>query len=468
VTGHIDRPGRSWVRISAAAAAGTLALVACSSSSASSNSGSSASKVLSIAFSSEYVMATAKLAPEYYGQIKKDFEAANPGVTVNLVPIKGGPNDITTKLALLYRSPSTAPTISQMFDSDVAKFSGAGYLMPVDKYLPSTNWWGGFPKAVQQMGTFNGHVESISQGVNTQALMYNKLDFQKAGLPVPWQPKTWQDVLDAAKTIKAKIPGLTPIWAEGGTSDGTEGVVLGVGNFLQASSDPTVFDSSTNKYVVDSPGLRETFDFIHQLTVNGLNAPVSAVFDPNATGIANGYMKTPGAAIGLASNYWGASWIANNAPEWKASAQIVGMAPLPTSNAQGNGSATLMSGLQQAIYAKAPNPDLAFKLLDFMNQKDSMLKAANDIELVPPVVQYTTDPVYLNFAAPFQAGFAKFLPTAQSWPLRGDFGPWSLGFQQATGALIQNPSTTVDQAINIMKTVTTQQLGPDKVESHSP
>jgi multiple sugar transport system substrate-binding protein len=445
-----------------AAVATSLVLAACSSSG---NGGGTSDKTLSIAFSSEYVMATAKLAPAYYGAIAKAFMAAHPGVTVNLIPIAGGPSDITTKLALMYRSPSTAPTIAEMFDADVAKFSSAGYLMPLNKYVKSTNWWNGFPKAIQDMGTFNGQVEGISQGVNTQALMYNKADFQKAGLPVPWHPKTWQDILNAAMTIKAKIPNYTPMWAEGGTSDGTEGVVLGVGNLLQTSTTPTVYDTRTGKYVVDSPGLRETFNFIHELTIHGLNAPTSQLFDPNATGIANGVMKSPGFAIGLASNYWGSSWLANSAPAWPESAHLIGVAPLPTYNGSGPGSGTLISGLQQAVYAKAPNPSLAFQLMNFMNQKSPMLKAANNIELVPPVQSYTSEPAYATFAPPFQDEFAKFLPIGQSWPLRGDFEAWSLAFQQATGALIQNSSTSVASAINIMKTVTAQQLGPGKTET---
>lgn len=465
-TRRISRPGRSWVRVSAVAAAGALALAACSSSGSTGSSGSG-KKVLSIAFGSTYVMATAALAPAYYGKIATEFMAAHPGVTVNLIPIKGGPNDILTKLSLLYRSPSTAPTIAEIDTFDVAKFSAAGYFLPLDSYLPKTNWWSGFPKAIQQEGTYNGHVYAISQGENTQALMYNMAAFKKAGLPVPWQPKNWQDVLNAAMTIKAKIPGLTPMWAEGGTADGTEGAVLGVGNLLQTSSDPTVFDAQTQKWVVDSPGLRETFNFIHQLAINNLNAPVSQLFDPNATGNANGYMKSPGAAIGLASNYWGSSWLANKAPDWQQAAQIVGVAPLPTSHGQGIGYGTLMSGWDQAIYKNTPDPSLAFQLLDFMNQKEPMLQAANNIEFIPPVVAYATAPEYLNFAPPFQAEFAKFLPIAQEWPINSDFPAWSQGFQEATGALIQHPGTSVDDAINIMKNVVSQQIGADKTETHS-
>jgi multiple sugar transport system substrate-binding protein len=465
VTHRKTRLTRRLANVSVLAAATCLALTACSSSGNGGGGATSGNQTLSIAFSSEYVMATAQLAPEYYGNIAKEFMAAHPGVTVKLIPIAGGPSDITTKLALMYRNPSTAPTIAEMFDANVAQFSSAGYLLPLNKYVSSTNWWNGFPKAIQEMGTFNGQIEGISQGVNTQALMYNKADFEKAGLPVPWQPKTWQDVLNAAMTIKAKIPGLTPMWAEGGTSDGTEGVVLGVGNLLQASTTPTVYDTSSGKYVVDSPGLRETFNFIHELAVNGLNAPTSQLFDPNATGIANGVMKSPGFAIGLASNYWGSSWLANNAPAWPESSQLIGVAPLPTYDGSGAGSATLISGLQQAIYAHTPNPSLAFQLLDFMNQRSPMLKAANDIELVPPVQSYASDATYANFAPPFQTEFAKFLTNGQSWPLLGNFEAWSLAFQQATGALIQSPSTTVDQAITIMKTVTAQQLGPGMTET---
>src|SRR6478609_7299492 len=42
---------------------------------------------------------------------KKEFEAANQGVTVELEPIQANDDDYGTKLALALRSPSTAPDV---------------------------------------------------------------------------------------------------------------------------------------------------------------------------------------------------------------------------------------------------------------------------------------------------------------------------------------------------------------------
>jgi hypothetical protein len=36
---------------------------------------------------------------------------------------------------------------------------------------------------------------------------------------------------------------------------------------------------------------------------------------------------------------------------------------------------------------------------------------------------------------------------------------------EATGAIIQNPSTTVDQAVSILKSYVTEQLGSSNVET---
>ena len=42
---------------------------------------------------------------------KKEFEAANSSVTVNLEPIQANDDDYGTKLALAQRSPDTAPDV---------------------------------------------------------------------------------------------------------------------------------------------------------------------------------------------------------------------------------------------------------------------------------------------------------------------------------------------------------------------
>ncbi|MHB8693756.1 MAG: ABC transporter substrate-binding protein [Solirubrobacteraceae bacterium] len=458
---------RSTIRRLSAGLAATAAVTAAVGIAAcGSSSGSAGGKnTISVAYGSNYVMATAALAPQYYGQLAKAFEAAHPGVTVKLIPIPGNPNDIITKLGLLYRSPSTAPTIAEIDNLDIGKFASAGYLMPLNKYVASASWWKGFPSVIKNEATFGGNVYGINQGENVQALTYNKLDFAKAGLPVPWHPRTWQDVINAAETIKQKLPNITPMWAEGGTGAGTEGVSLGVANLLAASTDPTVYDTSTKKWVVDSAGLRETFNFIHRLTVDNLNAPVSQLFNPNAPGNAATYQYKPGAAIAIASNYWGPFWLKYQAPLWPASVQDIGVTPLPTYNGGGAGIASLLTGWDNVVYSGAQNPSLAWQFLNFAMQKTQLLTFDNDGLMIPPVTKYTTDPQYVNFGAPFQAEFAKLEPYATEWPDTQNLPVWSEAFQQATGALEQSAGTSVASAIASMKSYVSQQLGSNAVET---
>jgi len=447
---------------SVALSVGLLALSPLSSGSA----GASSNKVtLSIAYSSDYVMATSAMPPVFYGGIAKQFEAAHPGVTVKLLPIPGDANDLITKLSLLYRDSSTAPTIAQIDGFDVGKFAAAGYLLPLNKYLSTTSWWSGFPKVVQQEGELNGKYYSVNEGENVQALAYNKVDFAKAGLPVPWHPKTWQDVINAALTIKKKLPHLTPVWAPGGTGSGTDGISLGVGNLLAASSDPTVLDGKTGKWVVNSKGLEQTFSFIHTLTVDGLNAPISDLFNPDADGNFLQYMKSPGAAIVIAPNYIGAGWLKDFVPAWPQSATEIGVTPIPTSLGQGPDIASLLTGWDQAIYSGTKNPSLAFQLLSLMMQKENLLTLDNDGGFVPPVTTYATDPLYVNYGAPFQAEYAGLEKYATEWPHNGNLPIWSQAFQEATGDLEQSPSYTVKQALALMQSYVSEQLGTSAVET---
>jgi multiple sugar transport system substrate-binding protein len=422
-------------------------------------------ETLSIAYGSTYVMATAALAPEYYGMIAKDFEALHPNVTVKLIPIPGDPTDINTKLSLLFRSPSTAPTIAQVDSSDVGKYASAGYFLPLNKYVATASWWSQFPKVIQGEGTVSGKVYAVSQGDAVQALAYNKVDFAKAGLPVPWHPTTWQDVINAALTIKKKLPNLTPMWVEGGTGAGSIGAVLGVGNLLAGSSDPTLYDMATGKWVVDSKGLEQTFSFLHTLTVDHLNAPIADLFNANAPGNATAYMKSPGAAIALASSYWGTSWTENDAPAWPQSVKDIGITALPTVDGQGSDVATLVQGFDQGVYSGATDPKLAFELLSFMESKANILAVARDGEFIPPEIPDATSAQNVAYGAPFTAEFAPLEKYGVEWPDLPNLPIWSQAFQEATGNLEQSSSYTVKQALALMQSYVSEQLGSSAVET---
>jgi hypothetical protein len=73
----------------------------------------SAETVLKLAYGSEYVMVTPALAKKFWNGIKSQFESTHPGVTVKLMPIPGGFDDIVTKISMSYADSQSAPDVAQ-------------------------------------------------------------------------------------------------------------------------------------------------------------------------------------------------------------------------------------------------------------------------------------------------------------------------------------------------------------------
>jgi multiple sugar transport system substrate-binding protein len=439
----------------------SIAVAGCGGSSASGGG----KNVLSIAYGSTYVFATPAIGKTWMDGIASQFEKLHPGVTVNIVPIPGDFTDIVNKFALLYRSPSSAPTIGQLPTQNIGEFASSDYLLPLNNYLTNASWWNGYPADVKSEGTFAGTTYAVNEGENTQGLIYNRTIFKEAGIPMPWHPRTWQDVINAALKIKQSVPSVAPMWALGGTANGANGLLFGVSNFLAGSTTPTSFDTKTQKWVVDSAGLRETLGFYHTLAVDHLNAPLSDLFNTNAPAVLGTYMADGHLGIAEASNFIGSGWLKACAPCWKQAAAVVGNAPLPTVNGQGAGQATQIGGWDLGIYKNAPNPKLAVQLLDLMQSKLNLPTADNDGGWVPPVTGDASDPVYKSYGAPFQQAFASYEKYGQITPSSSDYSVWAQGLEQASGTMIQDPGATVAQAIQSMKAYDTQQLGSSKVET---
>ncbi len=83
----------------------------------------------------------------------------------------------------------------------------------------------------------DGKTYGVPMGTDTRALWYNKDLFAKAGLTVPWQPKNWDDVLAAARTVKAKLPGVTPLNVYSGKGAGEGASMQGLEMLLYGTAE---------------------------------------------------------------------------------------------------------------------------------------------------------------------------------------------------------------------------------------
>jgi multiple sugar transport system substrate-binding protein len=421
---------------------------------------------ISVAYSATYVFGVDAEATQWWNSIKQEFETKYPGATLKLLPITGTDVDMMNKVALQFKSPTSTPDVFQLPTSYVGGFAASGYLLTLDQYVNTdAPFWKYFPKNVQDEVKEDGKVYAIVCGDNNSGLYYNIEMLKKAGITLPWKPKTWDEILEVARKVKAANPDVVTLWAAAGTSAGPTGVFQGSSAMVYGSSTPMILDGNTKKWVVDSPGLKEVFQFYRNVYSQGLGATTSDLFSPKAVGRAPAMMRDKQLAIALGSNWYGATWTrVGGSRYWPTAKEEAAAAPIPTSKGQSPGIAGTIGGWSYAIAKATKKPALAWGLMKLLQEDENSVTMATGGGFTPPSQQVAKHPKFVSFAPPFTTAFAEYISYAKPLPSSGEFAVYARGLGQATGEIAQHPETTVDQAIKILRDTVVNQLGPNKVE----
>ncbi|MGD0851786.1 MAG: hypothetical protein ABSA07_00320 [Acidimicrobiales bacterium] len=429
-----------------------------------SQAGAASKVTISVAYAANTTFDTTPLGLTWWTSVKKEFETQYPNVKVNLIAVNGGEPDFLTKLALLYHSTSTAPTLAQFPSTEIALYQSTGYLKSLSPFLKTSSWFAQYPKVIQDEGLINGQIYAVSTGENNVGLYYDKAILQKAGIPLPWQPTNWAQIIAAAKKIKAAEPKVIPLWVDAGTSAGPNGAGYGILNLLAGSTTPTI-QTSSGKMVVDSPGLLQTLDFYHTVFADGLGAPTSQLFSPNnSPNIPSADFFKGTLGIAVAANFIGGNWTKQvSFPYWSKASTAMGVAGLPKIN--GGGYASTLSGWDFGMSSGASSAQAtaAFNFMNVAQEQKNLIDAGNWAGWVPPVQSDWTVPLYTQFAAPFNEEFGKLLPYSSELPTSANYSVWVQGIEEASGTLAQTPSTSGATAMATMKAFVTNQLGPSEV-----
>ncbi|HTJ70752.1 MAG TPA: extracellular solute-binding protein [Actinospica sp.] len=378
------------------AAAGTLLLGAASLSGCTISSGSSSasSKTITVAYQ-EYGDFT-QLNTEMQS-LKTQYEKANPGYTVKLEPIQASENDYYTKLTLMNRSASTAPDVMYedtfLIDSDIQ----AGYLAPLDSYLSKWSDWSEFTSTAKSAAVgSDGKTYGVPMGTDTRALYYNKTLFKQAGLPVPWQPKTWADVLSAAQTIKSKLPGVTPINVYSGKGSGEGSTMQGLEMLLYGTANQ-LYDSSSKKWVPSSPGMLAALNFIKTVYTTGLGPDVQDALNPNfGTTVQTELIPEGKLAIDLDGSWVPGNWTSTGSKPWAAWSSTIGEAAMPTQNGQAPGSTSMSGGWVLSVGSHSANKQAAFNFVALAENKENALNYDVIASQIAERTDVASDPKYLS------------------------------------------------------------------------
>jgi len=359
---------------------------------------------------------------KWWTQLTPQIEAAVPGVKLKLDTIVASEGDYYTKIDLALRSASTAPDLVKEDSFLIGSDATAGYLTPLNKYLAT---WPDYAKqwypGMQAITTFKGKNYGVMNGTDVRGIWYNKNVFKKAGLPTTWQPHTWADILAAARTIKAKVPGVIPMNLYSGIPMDEASSLQGFQMLLYGTKDP-LYDYKTNKWITSSPGFLDSLKF------------VQTVYDPkNLLGPTNDIALSGGAAnflqqqlfpkdklgIDLDGSWVPSTWSSTGAAPWPQWQKVMGMAKMPTEFGQAPGYISMSGGWSYAISSKSAHPDLAFKVLQAANSLQNLalfdvmvgnIGVRKDETTVPSYSQVPMNPFFTSLVAfsQFRAGFPVY------------------------------------------------------------
>jgi multiple sugar transport system substrate-binding protein len=311
-------------------------------------------------------MDQAGLKPAEIDQIAREFEAKNPDIKVNMEYLGYDfiHDKITTGMAA--NPPAYDAVMIDVIWPD--EFIKAGYLLDVtDRITPEMK--SGMFEASWNGVTRNGKIYGMPWLMDVKYFMYNQDMLQQAGITDP--PKTWEELVDQAKTIKEKgIVEFPIIWSwnqkEGVVCDYAVLLYGNGGSFLDADGKPAF---NNDKGVEVLTWMKQTLD-------DGLTNPSSVSSDENA--VRDNFMAGQSA--------FAVNWLFQYSDSNDASkSAIVGQAafaPMPVFQAgadAGIQGSSVDGSSSFAIMATTPYPDQTWKFLTYLASNEVQMKYSKEM-----------------------------------------------------------------------------------------
>jgi len=387
-------------------------------------------------------------------------------INVKLQPVVADEGSYYTKVDLMMRSTSTAPDIvredSFLIGSDVT----AGYLAPLDSCLASwpqykAEW---YPK-MQSIVQFKGHIYGVMNGTDVRLIWYNKNIFKKAGLPTNWQPKSWNDILKAARQIKAKVKGVTPMNLYSGIAMDEASTMQGFEMLLYGTPKDTLYDYSTKKWVVSGKGFLDVLKFIQTIyRPTNLLGPTNDIAQSTTAGtkVSQDLLPNGKLAIDVDGSWLPTNWTKGGAHPWPQWSSVLGHAQMPTELGQAPHFVTLSGGWSYGISARSAHKAAACQAITAVNSKNLLAWYDVHINNIAPRKDELTVASYKNM--PLSSFFTQMLNFTQYRPAFPEYPKVSNVIDEAMQNVMSGMSP--QDALNTYSRKVTAIVGASNTEKH--
>ncbi|WP_067597447.1 extracellular solute-binding protein [Nocardiopsis listeri] len=400
-------------------------------------------------------------------KVKEEFEADNPDVTVELNAIEAQAEDYQTQVNLMNGSASEAPDLIYQDTFTINQDADAGYLMPLDDHFDAWEDAERFnEQEAEAVTSLDGTRYGVMLGTDVRGLWYRTDFLEQAGVELPWEPATWDEVLDTARAVREEFGDeVVPLNVYSGTPAGEAASLQGFQMLLRGTDD-SLFDESSEQWVSSSTGFTESLEFVRTVFDEDLTLAPQDALDANI-GTVNNEERFPGGemAISLEGPWATQSWIedANRPwPEWEDHMEFT---PMPTRDGQGAGVSSMSGGWALSMGAHATDPDLAWRVMTHALNQENAVKFAVEGGQIPVRSDVAEDPGFLE-AAPKAERFAELVDVTGFRPAYSEYPRVSLAIQEAMEVVMLGEATP-EEAAELYARELESIVGPDNVTDGS-
>lgn len=323
------------------------------------------------------------------------------GEKVNAIKLPGQGYDQRIALDL---SAGTAADVNLIDSFMVSELASSGYLHPLDAQLADWDQFQYYLPGLLEVASYQDQIYALPTDTDVRMLWYDLSNFEKAGIPTPWEPKNWADILDAAQKLKdagVQYPFQLPAGIKQGEAATMQGVYMALlGADVPEGDRNRLLKRDTNQWIGDSPALRRTFDLYAKVYAEDKLNPADLNYATDIGAAVRAALANDQLGI-LASGSWedACLWDCNNPPSREERDAEVAWTPWPGSGEPGTKTTTNISGgWTLGINANASDKDLAFKLVTTIFDEENFkawtlanhrMAVRTDISESP---EYTADP----------------------------------------------------------------------------
>ena len=394
------------------------------------------------------------------------FEAAHPDVKVTLNQFGGEDAQLTQQLALDF-STGAGPDVSAFDGFLIPSFVEGGLLKSLDEVAgPEVNDWSGWAalsEGSRSLMEYQGKFYGIPLGTDVRMIHTRKDILTEAGIDANnWQPKSWEDVLDAARAIKKIKPDSFPIQLNAGVAMGEATTMQGYWLALLGTGEKVTDDSG--KFIVSSQGILDTLNLYKTIYVD------EALGDQRAQLLADGRNRSFAnfrdgvTALLFEGDYFyrsvtpeGSEFAVPNRDEVMGWVKVP--AKEPGKGIRGQDFVTISGGTGFVINPATDAPKEAWAFLSFMNEPEMQ----NAFQAIQPRITARTDIEIPN--SPFLTATSQaLLPLTTARPNNPNYNAVSSEIQRMTEAVVSG-ELSPEEAMAQYKAAVTALVGAENTVS---